>query len=85
MTTSEVIQSEFGDLRLFYQHEDMRDDLRLKPEWSDCIESKSERDVDDSNLNAWPDNDAEAEQWVIYSIEEYGCPFAWLLDGWVDP
>ena len=82
---SDVIQSEFGDLRLFYQHEDMRGDLNLRPEWASCIERRRERDFNDDNLFAWPREEEEAKEWVIYSLENWGCPFAWLLDDWVAP
>ena len=63
----------------------MEADFALKPEWRDCVEGRPERDPDTSNLNAWPNTEAEAEAWVIYSIENYGCPFAWLLDDWIAP
>ena len=32
--TSKLVTSEWGDTRLFFRHQDMAEDLRLRPEWS---------------------------------------------------
>ncbi len=70
---SDAIYSEFGDLRLFFQHEDVRDDFADRPEWSQCVQAMPENFPDITNLADWPEDDEEAEKWLNYSVENYQC------------
>ena len=33
-TTSELISSKYGDKELFFQHQDINEDFKLRPEWN---------------------------------------------------
>ena len=57
----------------------MTADLRARREWRDCIESKPEIDPNLRRRGDWPETEEKAEQWVNYGMNNYGCPFAWLL------
>ena len=37
ITTSKLTKSYFGDRYLFFKHQDMRDDLKIHPEWDSFV------------------------------------------------
>lgn len=82
--TDKQIKSNFGDTRLFFQHELMRIDLNRKPEWVDYVPRLDRDDPvygkwDDPPMPDFPEDDETAKAWLRGSIADQGCPFAWLL------
>lgn len=41
--TSDFVKSEFGDRYLFFKHQDMREDIKIKPEWEGHLEVSSSK------------------------------------------
>ena len=57
-----------------------------KPEWRRFIERGNRDDVWDNTLiNPFPSDRDTATAWIRGSINEYACPFAWLLDEVIHP
>ena len=83
--TSEMITSDFGDRRLFFQHEVPRPDFagkkgfRLGHDYSG-IEKFGNTPVPD-----FPADDETAKAWVRGQLADTGCPFAWLFGSSFDP
>ena len=77
---SKIITSNFGDTRLFFEHEFMREDFRIDPRWKRFYDRVNHDDIwGDRPIPDWPADYETAEQWVKASLSEYECPFAWLL------
>ena len=87
---TELMTSNFGDTRLFFQHDRVGKDLRLNREkrWGAFQERINRKDPE----NTWlPNNETiplpedvdAAQEIILHGLWDTGCPFAWLL-GLVD-
>lgn len=82
---SPLMTSNFGDNRLFFQHERYWKDMRGKPNWRamQAIFDKNDPDQTwspDNETIKLPNNDEVAREIIMEGIREYQCPFAWLLE-----
>lgn len=86
---SDLLTSDFGDKRLFFQHDRYWGDMKLNREkrwFSFQKRIKKTNDnmwLPDNETIALPDDDDAAREIIMEGIREHGCPFAWLL-GLVD-
>ena len=78
--TSEMVTSDFGDRRLFFQHEAVRQDLDFKPEFTRFHEVSEAEPWGDTPIPDFPEDDVTAKAWIRGQLDEYGCPFAWLFN-----
>lgn len=77
---SATVTSNFGDARLFFQHESMRQDFNSEPTWRRFVPRLSRRNAwNRTPINAFPNNQGDAEAVIRASMAEGSCPFAWLL------
>lgn len=84
--TAPQITSDFGDRRLFFQHESMRMDFDLESQWRDYVPSLSQDDTwGNTPIPDYPEDDATAKAWLRGSLSDHGCPFAWLLSETFNP
>ena len=61
--------SNFGDTRLFFQHEENESDEEAKPEWQYYVPTLSESDEwGDADYSGWPSDQTEAEAWLRGSV-----------------
>ena len=91
-----LVTSYWADTNLYFRHVKCQKDLRHMPkEWkkalrleganeplSDISPNTYYLDNDNENVPEWPMAPHNAERKYMAQIEEYGCPFAWLLDMW---
>lgn len=89
--TETLTKCQFGDERLFFQHETMRWDLAYDRTWKnhhERIELPTPEELEDIGIDnptaVFPHDRLEAENLIRESIEEYDCPFAWLIEGLMD-
>lgn len=82
-----LMQSEFGDRRLHFQHQDGWEHL-LRNWWKGWFDFETIRDQR-IPANTWapnnetiylPNNNEKAKEVVLEGISQFGCPFAWLLN-----
>ena len=77
---SAIVTSNFGDTRLFFQHERMNTDLNANPGWRRYIERVNTNDTwGNRAIPEWPANRDDAEEMLRSGIRDFGCPFAWLF------
>ena len=77
---SAIVTSNFGDTRLFFQHEGMYTDLCANPGWRPYIPSVDTNDTwGDRDIPEWPSDREDAEEMLRSGIRNSGCPFAWLF------
>jgi len=64
----------------------MRLDLGSEPEWRSYIPRLNRDDAwDDTPIAEFPDDTIEQKAWIRGQLEEFKCPFAWLLNNTVNP
>ena len=86
---TDLITSKFGDQRLFFQHETMKFDFEYDNTWRHQHEKVEPAPVDEVTGERpevsydFPEDNAEAMAVVRGSIADYGCPFAWMIEGLV--
>ena len=83
---TDLITSTWGDEVLHFQHRRVHHDWKFwKREWKrlrkDVFIPKTDENTwgDTVPAGVWPDDDDMAEIMYNEQVEEYGCPFAWLL------
>ena len=76
----------FGDKRLFFKHEYMDPDFAARPSWKDYVPRLNSADAWGSTpILDYPTEPVEQKAWLRGQLNDYGCPFAWLLDQPVNP
>jgi len=84
--TSRMITSAFGDKRLFFKHEKMDLDFKAKPDWKSFVPRLNSVDAWGATLiPEFPSDPVEQQAWVRGQLNDYSCPFAWLLNRTVNP
>ena len=86
VSNSPIVTSNFGDTRLFFQHEFLKEDWVVNPHYKAYTDRVDHADIwGDTPIPEWPEDDREeAEQWVKASMATFKCPFAWLLGEDID-
>ena len=76
----------FGDKRLFFKHEFMEPDFAAQPSWKDYVPRlKSNNAWGSTPILNFPTDPVEQKAWLRGQLNDYGCPFAWLLNKKVNP
>jgi len=76
----------FGDKRLFFKHELMKPDFVAQPSWINYVPKGNSADAWGSTpILSFPTAPVEQKAWLRGQLNEYGCPFAWLLNYPVTP
>ena len=83
--TSEMVTSDFGDRRLFFQLESVRLDLEEKPEFRRYHEVSEIEEWGNTPIPDFPQDDETAKAWIRGQLADYGCPFAWLFNEAFEP
>jgi len=92
MLTSNLYRSTWGDEKLFFQHHTINRDMKLLREqgdkqraktWKNALEKHEDSDLSE-DAKKWSKNNVpsigdDAEQAITDGIENFACPFAWLL------
>lgn len=66
---SQLITSDFGDRRLFFQHEKMNKDFDKRRNWRNYVPRLNRNDRwGNKPANGWPQDEDEAEAWVRGSM-----------------
>ena len=85
---SNLYTSEFGDNRLFFRHQSISKDRKFWPRsWRKLNEDPFISKKNPENIwgnqvpDTWPKQEAEAKQMYDMMVEEFNCPFKWLMPG----
>ncbi len=84
--TSELTTCAFGDKRLFFKHDKMDADFFKQPTWKPYVPRLNSADAWNATpIAAFPVDPNEQKAWVRGQLQDYSCPFAWLLGAAVNP
>ena len=84
---TKLYASEFGDNRLFFRHDSISKDRKFWPkEWRKLgedpfISKKIPGNTWGNKTPVWPRYEGQAKELYDRMVEEFNCPFKWLMPG----